>query len=111
MYFFMAKHLTSSESSIAEGYKVVKADQDVAAENAVPDAPNRARAKATACKAAVTFDPTQPPQQLLLRFRTPNKTPLRSVKINGVPATPADPKRGDVDITGLKGTTTVEVEF
>ena len=90
---------------------MVKADQDAAAENAVPDAPNRASAKATACKAAVTFDPVQPPRQVLLRFRTPNKTPLRAVKINGAPAAPADAKRGDVDITGSKGITTVEVEF
>ena len=67
--------------------------------------------KANAAKATVTFDPTHPPQQVLLRFRTPGKTPLRTVKINGNSATPADAERGDVDITGQKGTTTVEVEF
>jgi len=67
--------------------------------------------KATACKAIVTFDPTQPPRQVLLRFRTPNKTPLRAVKINGVATAPVDAERGDVDISGFKGTTTVEVEF
>ncbi|MCX5771646.1 MAG: hypothetical protein NTZ09_15440 [Candidatus Hydrogenedentes bacterium] len=67
--------------------------------------------KANTCKATVTFDPTQPPQQLLLRFRTPNKTPLKTITINGVDATPVDANRGDVDITGCKGTTTVEVGF
>ena len=73
--------------------------------------PKANTAKTTVCKATVTFYPTQPPRQVLLRFRSPGKTPLRAVKINGAPAVPADAQRGDVDITGLKGTTTVEVEF
>ena len=37
--------------------------------------------------------------------------PLRTVKVNGNPAAPTDADRGDVDITGYKGTITVEVEF
>jgi len=43
------------------------------------------------------------PDRLLVRFRHPTKTPIKAVSVNGKTWKLFDAKRGDVDITGLKG--------
>ncbi|HUW61118.1 MAG TPA: hypothetical protein VMZ06_08940, partial [Candidatus Bathyarchaeia archaeon] len=70
--------------------------------------PNPAR---NTCKATFALNPFhQPPKQILLRFRTPEGTPLKNVRIDGNAAAPANADRGDVDITDHLQTT-VEVDF
>ncbi len=62
-------------------------------------------------KAIITLQPTTPPGKMLVRFRHPDKTPIRTARVNGTPATLADAERGDVDISGLSGEIVVEVEY
>jgi hypothetical protein len=62
-------------------------------------------------RAVVTLDQTLAPRQILVRFRAPDKKPLRSATVNGTPARIADAARGDVDITGMAGQITVEATF
>jgi len=51
------------------------------------------------------------PARILLRFRHPEKQPIRSVLVNGQPHEDFDPERGDIDITGLSGKVTVEARY
>lgn len=67
--------------------------------------------KENKAKAVVELRQIQAPGQTTVRFRTPEKQPLRTVRIDGQPATAADPERGDVDITGRTGIITIEVEY
>ena len=67
--------------------------------------------KAGTAKAVVNFGQAHAPQQMLVRFRTPNKEPLRSATVNGDAGRIADAERGDVDIGGMSGTITVEVKY
>jgi hypothetical protein len=50
------------------------------------------------------------PRRILLRFRTPNREPLKSVTINGKPHKRFDRASGDVDLTGKTGRMEVEVK-
>ena len=43
------------------------------------------------------------PDEIQLRFRTPNREPLRAVEVNGRPHARFDAVRGDVDLTGMSG--------
>ena len=47
--------------------------------------------------------------RVLVRFRHPEKKPIRSVKVNGKKWTGFDGE--DVDVTGLRGTVMVEARF
>lgn len=49
------------------------------------------------------------PGRILVRFRHPERKPIRSVKVNGKRHKAFDPKTGDVDLTGLTGRVKVEV--
>jgi len=51
------------------------------------------------------------PPETILRFRHPASKPIRSVKINGKRHTAFDPVKGDVDITGMKGSIVVEARY
>jgi len=51
------------------------------------------------------------PAKALLRFRHPTALPIESVTINGKRSNRFDPKKGDVDITGLTGKLTVEARY
>lgn len=48
------------------------------------------------------------PERILLRFRTPNREPLRAVSVNGKPHARFDGNSGDVDLTGMAGRLDVE---
>ena len=67
--------------------------------------------KAETARAVVNFDPVHAPQQMLVRFRAPEGKTLRSATVNGAEGRIADAARGDVDITGMTGTITVEVKY
>lgn len=43
------------------------------------------------------------PAKALVRFRHPEKLPIKSVTVNGAAHTRFDAEKGDVDVTGLKG--------
>lgn len=51
------------------------------------------------------------PQRIVLRFRHPDKQPLKSVKVNGRAHKAFDAATGDVDITGMGGEFRVEAEY
>lgn len=51
------------------------------------------------------------PSSILVRFRHPEKQPLRAAWINGEPTDRFDPWRNDVNITGLSGHVVVDAEF
>lgn len=61
--------------------------------------------------AQVTLNLEKQPRKMLVRFRDPEKRPVRAVRVNGQPRPAADPERGDVDITGEKGNVEIEVEY
>ena len=61
------------------------------------------RAAADAIEAAVSFEERQSPRRLLVRFRHPAKKAIRAVSVNGRPHKRFDARRGDVDITGMRG--------
>ena len=67
--------------------------------------------KANTARAVVNFEQAHAPQQMLVRFRTPDKKPLRSATVNGDAGHIADAERGDVDISGMTGAITVEVKY
>ncbi len=68
--------------------------------------PNEKRAAAI-----VTLEQKAPPKQTLLRFRLPEEAALRAARIDGKPAKILDAAKGDIDVTGRKGTFRVEVEY
>jgi hypothetical protein len=70
-----------------------------------PD-PERHRAAAE-----VSFCRTQPVRQLLLRFRTPRGRPIHKASVNGAAGKIHDAGKGDVDLTGMTGRISVEVEY
>jgi len=49
--------------------------------------------------------------RVLVRFRHPEKAPIRSVKVNGRRDVRFDPVKGDVDITGFTGKVMVEARW
>ncbi len=49
--------------------------------------------------------------QTLVRFRHPTQAPLQNVSVNGAPWSRFDAARGDVDITGLKGTVKIIASY
>jgi hypothetical protein len=51
------------------------------------------------------------PPAVLVRFRHPERLPLRAVQVNGEAWSRFDPQRNDVDITGLSGRVVIEAEF
>jgi len=53
----------------------------------------------------------QEASQILARFRHPEKKPIRSVRVNGKPWKRFDPKKEDVDITGMGKSIVVEVMY
>lgn len=48
------------------------------------------------------------PDRIVVRFRTPDKAPLRKVTVNGKRHRAFDPAKGDVDITGMRGRVRIE---
>ncbi|MCG3198290.1 MAG: hypothetical protein GHCLOJNM_02787 [bacterium] len=77
-------------------------------------------------KVSVTYEPLSPegviraeldlglrsaPGKALIRFRHPEASPIRSVRLNGKESERFDPVKGDVEITGLDGRITVEARF
>jgi len=70
--------------------------------------PDPARRRASA---EVSYDPTESARQLLLRFRTPEGLPIRKASVNGAEGKILNADRGDVDITGMSGRISVEVEY
>jgi len=51
------------------------------------------------------------PASMRVRFRHPDLLPLRAVRVNGRPHLDFDPRRNDVDVTGLAGDVVVEADF
>jgi len=51
------------------------------------------------------------PGHILLRFRHPEKQPIRSVLVNGAPHARFDPEKGDVELTGMTGDVRVEARY
>ncbi|MFH1567591.1 MAG: hypothetical protein ABIL09_06270 [Gemmatimonadota bacterium] len=51
------------------------------------------------------------PARLRARFRHPDKAPLRAVEVNGRSWSAFDPRREDVDLTGLAGHLEVEARY
>lgn len=51
------------------------------------------------------------PPALRVRFRHPDRLPLRAVRVDGRPFVRFDPRSGDVDLTGRSGTVVVEADF
>lgn len=51
------------------------------------------------------------PGKTLVRFRHPEKLPIKSVTVNGASCDRFDAEKGDVDVTGLKGTIEVVVAY
>jgi len=61
--------------------------------------------------AEVDFQQKIAPRQFLLRFRTPDKQPLQSVRINDQPSSSFDPAKGDVTLTSLSGPIRVTITY
>lgn len=55
--------------------------------------------------------PSKEAPRILVRFRHPEKAPIRSAKVNGKEHREFDPTSGDVNISGLQGKVTVEVRY
>lgn len=51
------------------------------------------------------------PAQLVVRFRTPDKSPLKTVTVNGQAWSKFDAQKGDVDVAGLSGTVNIETTY
>ena len=51
------------------------------------------------------------PEQVLLRFRHPEKKPIRAVEVNGRPHRSFDAKRGDVELPPVSGRARVSVSY
>lgn len=49
--------------------------------------------------------------RILVRFRHPKVRSIKSVRVNGAPWTEYDPEKGDVDITGKRGSVEVEARY
>ena len=62
-------------------------------------------------KATVTLAQNVGAKQILVRFRHPEKKPIRAVMVDGQPGVVADAGRGDVDISGKQGIVNIEVEY
>ena len=62
-------------------------------------------------RAVVSLEQARAPEKMLVRFRLPDRKPLRSATVNGAEARIADAARGDVDVSGLSGTITVEAAY
>jgi hypothetical protein len=67
--------------------------------------------KANTARAVVNFEQVHAPRQMLVRFRVPEGKTLRSATVNGAGGKISDAARGDVDISGMTGTITVEAVF
>jgi hypothetical protein len=61
--------------------------------------------------ATLDLDLRAAPPAVLVRFRHPEKLPLRAVRVDGRPHGRFDPRRNDVDITGCSGRVVVEADF
>ncbi len=61
--------------------------------------------------ASITLSLHTKPARTLLRFRHPEKQPIKSVKVNGKRHSAFDPEKGDVDITGIGGEISVEAAY
>ncbi len=51
------------------------------------------------------------PERILVRFRHPEKLPIKSVRVNGRAHRLFDPAKGDVDITEAAGRVLVEARY
>jgi hypothetical protein len=54
-------------------------------------------------EAEVTMPERSSPARCVLRLRTPGKSALRAVNVNGAPHAAFDPAREEIDLTGLRG--------
>ena len=70
----------------------------------------RSQAAQNQIAAEVSLSLREPPEKVLLRFRHPDKKPIKSVTVNGKPHKRFNPA-GDVDITGLKGKIEVQAAY
>ena len=61
--------------------------------------------------ATVSLKLRREPGMILVRFRHPDAKPITSVKVNGKPHRRFDPKTGDVEISGMKGTVKLEARY
>jgi hypothetical protein len=60
--------------------------------------------------AVVSLELVSTPARILVRFRHPAKKRIARARVNGKPWRRFDPRKGDVDITGLQGQRTVRVD-
>lgn len=67
--------------------------------------------KGDTAKAVVNFEQVHAPQRMMVRFRVPEGKTLRNATVNGVEGKIVDAARGDVDVSGMTGTITVEAVF
>ena len=61
--------------------------------------------------ATVSLKLRREPGMILVRFRHPDAKPITSVKVNGKPHRRFDPKTGDVEISGMRGTVKLEARY
>lgn len=62
-------------------------------------------------KATASLKLRRDPGKILVRFRHPDKKPIRSVKVNGTSHKAFDPETGDVTITGCRGKVEIETRY
>ncbi len=62
-------------------------------------------------RAALKLDLRAAPEQIVVRFRTPGKQPLKSVTLNGKSHSAFQSEAGDVDVTGFRGELLVEAQY
>lgn len=61
--------------------------------------------------ATVDLTNREKPKRVLVRFRHPDKLPVRSVTVNGAEYDRFDPEKGDVDVTGMSGKLEIAVDY
>jgi hypothetical protein len=71
----------------------------------------RPRPAAGRIDAQVELDLRRAPQRMLLRFRHPERRPIRSVEVNGKPHTAFDAHSGDVELPPASGQVLVSVVY
>ncbi|MBX7254940.1 MAG: hypothetical protein K1Y02_01170 [Candidatus Hydrogenedentes bacterium] len=62
-------------------------------------------------RAVASLELRDTPEQLFVRFRTPDKTPLKSVTVNGQAWSKFGAEKGDVDLAGLSGNVVIEIAY
>ena len=60
---------------------------------------------------AIGFKQHTPPGRVVARIRHPENRPIRAARVNGKLWEKVNPRRGDVDLTGLQGSILLEAMY